>query len=236
MHTLLKLSQRHRVSDHVEQVTFEPETSVHWLAGQYLELIMPGESGLYYTIANAPSRAIELHMDIDSDAGTAARLLTQIEQKGVVAAEVGHGRCHVAQLPMDSSPVLLIASGTGFSQVKAFVEALLLAPQRPIFVYWAVRSVNGLYMADLAQSWADQHEQLHFSAVVSDQVAWHEGVHALYACIAEHRHDWPTVNAVCCGSPEMVYSTFDALTALGLNANQFHSDMLDFAPRPEVLK
>lgn len=235
MSTLLRLRQRHRVSEHVEQVFFEPEAAVHWIAGQYLELLVPGESGLYYTIANAPGRVLELHMDMDSDAGTAARLLNQIEQTGSVAADIGHGRCHVEQIPADGSPVLLIASGTGFSQVKAMVEALLQAPARPIFVYWAVRSMNGLYLADLAQGWADQYAHLHFSAVVSDQVAWHQGVHALYTCIAEHQHDWTSAQVVCCGSPEMVYSTLDALTELGLDASRFRSDMLDFAPRPEAL-
>jgi NAD(P)H-flavin reductase len=236
MPTQLKLRQRHRVSDDVEQVFFEPQTPVQWLAGQYLELLMPERTGLYYTIANAPDRVIELHMDLDSDAATAAHILADIEQSGVVLAEIGQGRCHVGQLPKDQSPVLLIASGTGFSQVKALVEALLVAPERPIFVYWAVRSVAGLYLGDLAQSWADQHEHLHFSAVVSDQVAWHQGVHALYTCISEHHHDWAQANVVCCGSPEMVYSTLDALTELGLDAQRFWSDMLDFAPRPEVLK
>jgi NAD(P)H-flavin reductase len=237
MPTPLKLRQRHRVSEAVEQVFFEPSEPVEWLAGQYLELIMPDRSGLYYTIANAPNRVIELHMDLDSDAATAAHILTEIEQSGEVMADVGQGRCHVAQLPNDLSPVLLIASGTGFSQVKAMVEALLASPvQRPIFVYWAVRSVAGLYLGDLAQSWADQYEHLHFSAVVSDQVAWHQGVHALYTCIGEHHHDWSQANVVCCGSPEMVYSTLDALTELGLDANRFWSDMLDFAPRPAVLK
>jgi NAD(P)H-flavin reductase len=232
MPTQLKLRQRHRVSQEVEQVFFEPDQPVQWLAGQYLELLVPGESGLYYTIGNAPSRVIELHMDIATDSGTAARLLSHIEQAGSVAAEVGHGRCHVEQLPHDQTPVLLIASGTGFSQVKSFVEALLEAPPRPIFVYWAVRHMSGLYLADLAQSWADQYEWVHFAAVVSDQVSWHQGVHALYACIAEQQHDWSQANVVCCGSPEMVYSTLDALVAQGLDAGRFWSDMLDFAPRP----
>ena len=235
MPTQLKLRQRYRVSEEVEQVFFEPEAPVQWLAGQYLELIMPGESGLYYTIANAPSRVLELHMDIATDSGTAARLLNQIEQTGAVAAKVGQGRCHVAQLPTDSSPVLLIASGTGFSQVKAMVEALLMAPERPIFVYWAVRSMAGLYLADLAQSWADQYSHVHFAAVVSEQVSWHQGTHALYACIEEQQHQWAQANVVCCGSPEMVYSTLDALVAQGLDARRFWSDMLDFAPRPVAL-
>lgn len=235
MPTLLKLRQRYPVSEDVEQVFFEPETPAHWLAGQYLELLIPGESNLYYTIANAPNRVLELHMDITTDSSTAKRLLTHIEQTGSVLATVGQGRCHVDQLPADGTPVLLIASGTGFSQVKAIVEALLDAPPRPIYVYWAVRSMSGLYLSDLAQSWADQYEQVHFAAVVSEQVSWHQGTHALYACIVEQQHNWSGANVVCCGSPEMVYTTLDVLVEQGLDVCRFRSDMLDFAPRPRVL-
>ena len=229
----LTLKLRRPLGGQVDQLIFIPEEPVTYRAGQFLELLMPGESDLYFTIASAPGRDIELHVDASPDNMGANVLMERIEQAGSVEAEVGGGECHLGNLPDDDSPLLLIASGTGFSQIKAITEALLAqGTQRPIHLYWSARSAPGLYMAELAQGWADTHEHVHFSAVISELQTWDSGRHHLHACITEDLNDLSGFSAVCCGSPDMVHSTLDYLAQYGLDASRFHSDMLQFAPRP----
>lgn len=234
MPTSLSLKLRRPLGGGVEQLIFIPEPPATWQAGQFLELLMPGEKDLYFTIANAPDDEIELHVDSTPDNLGAQVLMDRIEQAGSVQAEVGQGDCHVGCLPDDDSPVLLVASGTGFSQLKAVTEALLKARSgRPIYLYWATRSTTGLYMGELAQSWADTHDSIHFSAVISERQTWDSGQHHLHACIHEDHVDLSRFSAICCGSPDMVYATLDYLVEFGLRPERFHSDMLQFAPRPE---
>lgn len=233
MPTNLTLKLRRQLGAGVEQLVFRPDPPATWEAGQFVELLMPGEKDLYFTIASAPGDDIELHVDSTPDNMGGRMLMDRIEEAGFVQAEVGHGECHVGQLPADDSPVLLIASGTGFSQIKAMTEALLIKSARPLYIYWAVRSTNGLYMGDLAQSWADTHDHVHFSAVISERQTWDSGQHHLHACITEDHPNLGDFSAVCCGSPDMVYSTLDYLVSFGLSEQRFFSDMLQFAPRPE---
>ncbi len=217
----------------IEQVILTPREPVSWQAGQFLELLLPGEEGLYFTIANAPARDIELHIETSQPDGGGDRVLAYLQSHEQVMADVGHGDCHIGALPDDQSPVLLLGSATGFSQIKAVAEHYLRqAPVRPLHIYWTARTARGLYMAELAQDWADQHEQVHFSAVISEHQTWHSGQHHMHACICEDIADLSSFSAICCGSPDMVYSTLDYLVAAGLDLDRFHSDMLQFAPRP----
>lgn len=228
----LKLKLRRPLGGQVEQLIFTPQQAVSYQPGQFLELLMPGESGLYFTIANPPGDDIELHVDATPDNAGARALMDRIESDGRVSAQVGGGECHLGNLPNDESPLLLIASGTGFSQIKAITEALLRQDtERPVHLYWSVRSAPGLYQAELAQGWADTHDHVHFSAVISEAQTWDSGRHHLHACISEDLPDLSMFSVVCCGSPDMVYSTLDYLSDYGLSAARFHSDMLQFAPR-----
>lgn len=232
MPVTLNLKLRRPLGGQVEQLIFVPESQVHYNAGQFLELLMPGESGLYFTIASAPGADIELHVDASPANAGAQALMDRIERDGTVAAEVGGGECHLGNLPDDDSPLLLIASGTGFSQIKAITEALLQqGSRRALHLYWSAGSAPGLYQSELAQGWADTHEQVHFSAVISERQTWGSGQHHLHACISEDLPNLSEFSAVCCGSPDMVYSTLDYLRDYGLYPDRFHSDMLQFAPR-----
>lgn len=227
----LTLKLRRPLGGRVEQLLFLPERAVPYQAGQYLELLLPNQQGLYFTIANAPSADLELHVEAGPENAGAQALLSQIDRETTIPARVGEGDCHIGRLPNDDSPVLLLASGTGFSQIKAVTEALLQRSTRPIHIYWAARTASALYMADLAQHWADTHEQVHFTAVISERQTWNSGKHHLHACIREDLGDLQAYSVICCGSPDMVYASLDYLTACGLDEARFFSDMLVFAPR-----
>lgn len=46
----------------------------------------------------------------------------------------------------------------------------------------------------------------------------------------EHLSDY---RVIVSGSPAMVYGTFDALVAAGMQPEQMHADVFAYAPRPE---
>ena len=66
-------------------------------------------------------------------------------------------------------PVILMAGGTGFAPIKAIIEqAIERNIERPMHLFWGVRSEADLYMDDLARRWSDQHPHILYTPVLSE--------------------------------------------------------------------
>lgn len=219
------------LSGDVWQVLLKPLTSYSFTAGQYTELVIDGFKGLYFTIGSAPSSAcVELHIQAGSE--TSDRLIPYLQQTQTVDLAPAGGKCTLDELPKSTEPLILIASGTGFSQVKAIVEQLLAEQsKRSIYIYWTGIKLDQLYMAHLAESWANQYEHVHTALLVSENSHW-EAKHKMLtqSILADHK-DISQHQAVACGSPEMVYALLDTLTEHGFSQTNMVSDVFAFSPR-----
>lgn len=219
------------LSGDVHVLRLKPSTSYPHLAGQYTELLIKGFESLYFSIASPPqAQFIELH--IQGGLPTNEQLiqhLTQIDEINIAPAA---GNCIVEKLPPHDGPLLLIASGTGFSQIKAIVEDNLhKQTTRPIYLYWSSYKLSQLYMQEKVEVWAQQHEHLHTTLLVSEHSHWQDKHQQLVHSILGDHDDLGCCQAVACGSPEMVYTLYDTLCEQGFPANGMISDMFDFAPR-----
>ena len=224
------------LSKNIQRVVLAPDQTVPFAAGQYLELLLPPLTECYFTIASAPqAKHLELHVQkTENTQPILDRLAQALEKQEVVAFEAPMGDCHLDKLPKEEGPLLLIAAGTGFSQAKAIAEDLLnQGTSRPVHVYWGARTVTGLYMADLPEQWSEDHENVHFSAVISEQNDWEGKQGLLYQAIVADIDDLSICQAVCCGSPNMVYATMDAMVDHGFRQDHMISDVFTIAPRDE---
>jgi NAD(P)H-flavin reductase len=221
------------LSGDVWQVLLKPIEPYPYQAGQYTELLIDGFQFLYFTIASAPHcPCVELHIQGGSE--TNNRLIEHLRQEGSVALAPAAGRCVISQLPeANSSPLLLIASGTGFSQVKAIVEDLIHQhSQRTVYLYWTSYKLSQLYMLEKAEQWADSHANIHSAMLISEHSHWEDKHQMLvHSILADHQADIQNCQAVTCGSPEMVYTVLDVLKEKGFAEGNMISDVFDFAPR-----
>lgn len=219
------------LSGDVWQVLLRPIEPYIYIAGQYTELLIDGFSGLYFTIGSAPhSPCIELHIQGGSE--TNNRLIPHLQQVTTVELAPAGGNCTLAKLPTSEGPLLLVASGTGFSQVKAIVESLLAEQsRRPIYIYWASFKLSQLYMLEKAESWAEQNENIHSAMLISEHSHWEDKHQMLIHSILSDQDDVSQCQAVTCGSPEMVYTLLDTLCEHGFKTRNMISDVFDFAPR-----
>lgn len=204
-----------------------------YLAGQYLELKIPGEEYCFFSIANAPgSRYLELHIQVVGMDSSASRVIEFLNTKKSIDVILPMGECTLSSLKNESGPLLLIAAGTGFSQIKAMCEQLITCSlKRQIHLYWSARTVSGLYMSELAEKWHKEDHNFHFSALVSEHNDWQDKQSLMFQAVLEDFEHLNDCQAVCCGSPEMVYTTLDNLIKHGFRKNQMVSDVFSYAPR-----
>lgn len=229
--TTATLHDLKKLSGGVWMVQLKPLTPYSYCAGQFTELMVPGFTSLYYTIASSPSSpCVELHIQTGTDQADA--LIDYLKDADSVELAPAGGDCRLEVLPDENGPLLLIASGTGFSQVKSIVEDLLSQhTRRPIHLYWSGHRLSQLYMLQKAENWADLHDNIHVSALISEHSHWDDKHQMLVHSILGDHSDLNQCQAICCGSPAMVYTVLDSLCSKGFRRDAMLSDVFMFAPR-----
>ncbi len=211
--------------------------------GQYLELELHEETWVPFSIACAETGdgRLELHIQHWPERTHSARLRELLTHRNRLSVRLPSGEC---TLPAGrSEPLLLIAAGTGFAQLKAIVEAALTEnPERDISIWWAVRERRDLYAETQAREWVQVYANVRFHAVVETPeaalealpgVRWHTG--RIDAVLASQLDTLEGVEIYLAGSPGMVYACVDTLAPLGLVESQVHSDVFSYAPRVPFL-
>ena len=129
-----------------------------------------------------------------------------------------------------SGPILCIAGGSGLAPIKSIVEtALAHGMKQPIHVYFGARGARDLYLVEHFETLADRHNNLSFTAVLSDtQVAPHRHGFVTDA-VAEDLADFDGWKAYVAGPPPMVDAAMAMAFARGLRPEDMHADVF-FTP------
>ena len=237
----VNVQQLSKISGDVYQVILEAtgDGTLHWAAGQYLELVMPEGSPCAYSIASAPAengRSLELHIQCvpgHERAREVIKHLKSAEQSSEsVTIRLPSGECHLGDCP--DAPLVLIAAGTGFAQMKAMVEySFQKEHAHPVHLYWGVRHPSGYYMPSLPVYWASE-KGVHYHPVVSEPDVdgdWNGRHGLLYKAVLDDKEHLAGAHFYISGSPDMVYATMDALVEAGFPEENFHSDVFAYCPR-----
>ena len=159
-------------------------------------------------------------------------LVNHIRHSRIARVEMPFGDCHLGELP--GHPLLLIAAGTGMAQMHSLVEHCLASGfQEAIHLYWGARTPADFYQLPAWRDWAD-NPQIHLHRCVSDPApgdVWSEREGTLAEVVLEDFQDFSNLKVFACGSPAMVYATFDALVEAGMQPEQMHADAFAYAPR-----
>ncbi|MGB0713080.1 MAG: CDP-6-deoxy-delta-3,4-glucoseen reductase [Gammaproteobacteria bacterium] len=215
---------------------------LQFLAGQYLEFLLPENRKRAFSMANAPhdDDLIELHIrhvegglftdQIFGTSDTAAG----IREKSVMRIRAPLGTFYLRE---DSArPIILVAGGTGFAPIKGVMEhALHSGIDRPIHLFWGVRQAADLYLPELPVQWAQSHANVEYTPVLSDspEGQWegargfvHEAVLAAYPDLSAH-------DVYMCGPPVMITSGRDSFIANGLPEDRLYYDSFEYAAESE---
>lgn len=229
-----KVQQLAELTDNVYRVTLQLEAPAFFLPGQYLEIQIAESHWQAFSIASLPdSKEVELHIQHLPERENSQQLFSLLKQGADLTLRLATGQC---VLYGEERPLLLVAAGTGFAQIKSLIEALIQKNwQAPIRFYWAAKNQAGLYDLELAKSWANKLANYQLIPVVELAAeAWQGEVGRITDIIAK---DYPeadsaaTVEGFICGSPNMVYAVEDLLMSRGMPPRALLSDAHAYMPR-----
>jgi CDP-4-dehydro-6-deoxyglucose reductase len=232
----LKLIERQLLAPDVMRLTLMPPhgRAFAYLAGQYLDVLLPAGKRRAFSIANAPHTGpqVELHIRHVAGGGFTHRVFTELKPGDILRVEGPLGTF----VPREHSerPMLFVAGGTGFAPIKALVEHFIqLGTLRPMALYWGARTPEELYLRDLPERWAMTHAALRFDAVISD--AERIGASGLrsgfvHEAVLEDHVDLSGFDVYMSGPPALIDAGRRGFVDAGLAEDHLYYDSFDYAP------
>lgn len=223
-----------RLGHDVDRVFLQLDHPVTFEAGQYLEIEVSQDNWAPFSIACAPgSSQLELHIQYLPGREKSEQLFALLKPGNTLKLRLPAGDCF---LQGEDRPLLLVAAGTGFAQIKAMVEALWQQNwQAPVTLYWASKNRAGLYDLELAESWAKQHNHFHLIPLIELADAQWTGrigrITEVLAADFTRMDSAAKVQGYISGSPAMVYAVEDLLMSRGMPPGALRSDVHAYAPR-----
>jgi CDP-4-dehydro-6-deoxyglucose reductase len=210
-----------------------PGERIDYAAGQYINVVLDDGARRAFSFASAPPLAldpqpqsIELHVRLIPGGRYTAHVFERMCEGDVVEFEGPLGRF---ALDMSSPrPVLFVAGATGFAPVKSILEdAFRRGVQRPMTLYWGVRSTDELYLQDQVHAWEREHANFRFVPVIShadEDVRWRGRRGLVHQAMLADHSDLSGFEVYACGSLKMVEAAVPDFLAHGLDEQFCFSD------------
>ena len=210
----------------VESLRFQP--------GQYLDVLLEGGGRRSFSIASPPhdSALIELHARHVPGGGFTERLFKELRTGALLRIEGPIGQFVYRS---GSSPLLLIAGGTGFAPLKSMLRHMLEGGiEREIYFYWGARAVADIYEEALLLEWAQKYPRLHFTAVLSEARAEEAGERSLgwvHEVVLARHPDLSLFDIYAAGPPALIEVIRQTFPQAGARADALFFDSFDYAPK-----
>ncbi|MEM7054036.1 MAG: CDP-6-deoxy-delta-3,4-glucoseen reductase [Pseudomonadota bacterium] len=205
---------------------------LQFLAGQYMDILLPGGKRRAFSIASSPSEQefIELHVKYVDGGGFTGHVFDGMKPGEILRLEGPLGMFFVRL--NSPRPILMMGGGTGFAPLKAMIEDLIHAgDDRPITLYWGVRTEADLYANELIEGFAEQHPNFHYAPVLSEPANdWTGATGFVHEVLLNEHAELSAFEIYMSGPPAMVHSARKAFLATGITEDHLHYDSFDFAP------
>lgn len=215
------------------QATLSPqETRLDYLAGQYIEVLLPDQEAKPFSIANAPlgEGEIQLHIRYQADNPYSCQLIDYLKREQRLRFRGAKGHC--LYHPEPNLPTVLIAGGTGFAPLKAIIEqAVNDGLQQPWTLYWTAKTEADLYLHELATQWDRYIPNFRYVPILTGKSipdSWTGATGSVYPNIRQQQHTLKDHHVYISGPPSLTYDAFEQLAALELQHYYLYSDVIDY--------
>ena len=224
-----------QLPEQVYRVVLTPESGYlpDYFAGQYLLIHLDNGESSAFSIATPPSSGqtkLELHIQKIPGHANSSQLFQQLKS-GIIETSIGYGHCHLKHIP--DKPLLFVAAGTGFAQMKSMIEySQRQKHPHDLYFYWGAREPGNYYLPSLPVQWS--MAGVHYHPIVSEAAPeenWNGRHGLLYEAIIADKEHLKSCEIYISGSPTMVYATVDAIVSEGFRLENIHSDVFEYAPR-----
>ncbi len=190
------------------ELTLPANERLHFLAGQYVEILLKDGQRRAFSLANAPEQGehLELHVRHAPGGQFTEHVFSTMKERDILRLNGPHGSFFLRE---DSDkPIVMVAGGTGFAPIKSIIaHAIAIGMKRSITLYWGGRTRADLYLLPLAERWASEHDFLHFVPVLSEPRIddnWSGRIGLVHLAAMKDFPDLSGRQTYVCGSPAMV--------------------------------
>jgi len=205
---------------------------MQFLAGQYIDILMPGGKRRAFSIASAPSEAdfIELHIKHVDGGGFTGHVFSGMKLKEILRIEGPLGTFFVRK--KSKRPMIMMGGGTGFAPLKSMIEELIESGDfRPLHLFWGVSRASDLYAGPLIERWQSSHPAFRFVPVLVDpDEGWTGERGFVHEAVLRAFPDLSDFDVYMSGPPAMVHSARNEFLAAGTTEDHLFYDSFDFAP------
>ncbi len=192
-----------------------------WQAGQYVDVMLPGERRRSFSLANPPHDAslLELHVRRTPGGAFSEQVFGDMKEGSLLRIEGPLGQFFYR--PGDR-PLLAIGGGTGYAPLKAILrEVLETGSRREIALYWGARTAEDLYEDNWLRALGAKYPRFHYTGATSELV--HEAVLRSVAGLAGF-------DIYAAGPPAMIDAVRHELPRQGADPARIYFDSFDWAP------
>jgi CDP-4-dehydro-6-deoxyglucose reductase len=206
-----------------------------FMAGQYLDIMLPQNRRRSFSIANAPhaSQLLELHIRRVAGGEFTQQLFDGMREKTLLRIEGPLGQFWFRE---DSPrPAILIGGGTGYAPLRAMLKHLLnRGDRRALHLYWGAQTQADLYEHAAIQELMARFPNLSYTPVLSEpdkQRDWNGRTGWVHAAALADHPDLSAFDVYASGPPAMVEAVRHEFLKRGLPPEQLFFDSFDYAPR-----
>ncbi len=218
----------------VMKIKLPANERLQFLAGQYIDFLLRDGKSRSYSLANPPHDDAQLELHIRHVPGGlfSDPLFSTAKERDILRLKGPLGSFFIRE---DSDkPMIFVAGGTGFAPIKGMLEHAFAAHMdRQMVLYWGVRSLKDLYMAEVPQQWQRERPDFSFIPVLSSPEPadrWQGRTGFVHEAVLADFPDLSGYQVYACGAPVMVDSaraTFHQQR--GLPEDEFFADSFVYA-------
>ena len=230
----VRVASMEKVSSDVMRIFLQlPATELmQYHAGQYVEFLLRDGSRRAYSMANAPhtlaadAPKVELHIRHMPGGKFTDHVFGAMKEKDIQRVEGPQGGFYLRE--ESATPIVLLASGTGFAPIKALIEHMQhKGITRPTRLYWGGRRPSDLYLNDWVLAQLPLMPHLQYIPVVSDALpedAWSGRTGFVHMAVLQDTPSLAAYQVYACGAPIVVDSAKRDYVASGLLEDDFFAD------------
>ena len=225
-----KVEKIEALTETIKRIVLIPDSSIKFIAGQYLQILMGDDDKRPFSIANAPREdgSIELHIGAEPGNHYSGQVIEKMLKEKYVNVEGGLGQAFLNQ--SEAQATILLAGGTGFSYVCSILQQMLSQPlQAPVTLYWGTRTIKDMYAFKELHTLAQQHPLFTFIPVVElPEKDWAGKIGWVHKAVLDDVQDLSTYQVYVAGRFEMAKVVREDFTKQGLPISSLFGDAYAF--------
>lgn len=202
-----------------------------WQAGQYVDVMLPGERRRSFSLANPPhdSALLELHVRRAPGGAFSEQVFTTLAEGALLRIEGPLGQFIYRP---GERPLLLVGGGTGYAPLKAILRQVLESEgRRDVTLFWGARTRADLYDEPWLRTLAGKHPRFRYFPVLSeqrDEPAYESGF--VHEAVVRRVAGLAGFDIYAAGPPAMIDAVRAALPPRGADPARIFFDSFDYAP------